>query len=223
MKRSRSSPKTLAHYQGDAFAALASPDTTNEEAYALQLFTRAVMGSNNVDRHLSARRSAPSGDAVAGVLGADVTNTNNMQEILHRCRGRLWSSARTSARPRRSPRTGSITRRSTAKPKYVVISQDDYPARLAVATLAEARIRARPRSSSTASLARSSTWALDLTSDGGADLRSLASHRSTTMILSRSLPLTGVPARRHPHSRDHLRDRRRGAERLAQTAASRRR
>jgi predicted molibdopterin-dependent oxidoreductase YjgC len=38
------------HYQGESFAALASPDNTNEENYALQRFTRAVMGSNNVDR-----------------------------------------------------------------------------------------------------------------------------------------------------------------------------
>ena len=46
--------ETLAHYQGDQFAALASPDSTNEEVYALQQFTRAVMGTNNIDRHADA-------------------------------------------------------------------------------------------------------------------------------------------------------------------------
>ena len=42
--------RRLVHYQGSQFAALASPDNTNEDNYYLQLFTRAVMGSNNVDR-----------------------------------------------------------------------------------------------------------------------------------------------------------------------------
>ncbi|RIK45705.1 MAG: formate dehydrogenase, partial [Chloroflexi bacterium] len=41
------------HYQGSSFAALVSPDATNEEGYALQRFTRAVMGSNSIDRLLS--------------------------------------------------------------------------------------------------------------------------------------------------------------------------
>jgi len=43
----------LQHYQGESFAALITPDATNEEAYALQRFTRAVMGSNNIDRLVS--------------------------------------------------------------------------------------------------------------------------------------------------------------------------
>jgi formate dehydrogenase major subunit len=38
------------HHQGAGFAALASPDNTNEENYVLQQFTRATMGSNNIDR-----------------------------------------------------------------------------------------------------------------------------------------------------------------------------
>ena len=40
----------LKHYQGDTFAALANPENTNEESYLLQQFTRAVMGTNNIDR-----------------------------------------------------------------------------------------------------------------------------------------------------------------------------
>jgi formate dehydrogenase major subunit len=40
----------LKHYQGDTFAALASPENTNEESYLTQQFTRAVMGTNNIDR-----------------------------------------------------------------------------------------------------------------------------------------------------------------------------
>lgn len=73
--------ETLAHYQGDVFAALASPDSTNEEAYSLQQFTRAVMGTNNIDRYLTASEVAVE-RGVRASLGRDVSNTNNMQELL---------------------------------------------------------------------------------------------------------------------------------------------
>ena len=39
----------LAGYRGDQFAALVSARCTNEENYLLQKFTRAVMGTHNVD------------------------------------------------------------------------------------------------------------------------------------------------------------------------------
>lgn len=39
----------LAENKGPAFGAVASPRATNEENYLLQKFTRAVMGSNNID------------------------------------------------------------------------------------------------------------------------------------------------------------------------------
>lgn len=69
----------LAHYQGSSFAALASGDNTNEEAYALQQFSRAVMQSNNVDRLMSPRQLGVE-SAVRETLGIPVSNTNNMQE-----------------------------------------------------------------------------------------------------------------------------------------------
>ncbi len=47
----------LAHYQGDSFAALGSPDNTNEDNYVLQQFTRAVMGTNNIDRLITSAQS----------------------------------------------------------------------------------------------------------------------------------------------------------------------
>ena len=39
----------LADFKGDGFALLASPDSTNEELYLAQKFTRVAMNSNNVD------------------------------------------------------------------------------------------------------------------------------------------------------------------------------
>ena len=39
----------LAQYQGDAFAMITSAKCTNEENYVIQKFTRAVMGTNNID------------------------------------------------------------------------------------------------------------------------------------------------------------------------------
>lgn len=72
--------ESLAHHQGDAFAALASPDGTNEDAYLLQQFTRSVMGTNNIDRLLTPSQAA-TGNAVTTSLGADVAGTNNLQEL----------------------------------------------------------------------------------------------------------------------------------------------
>ena len=40
----------LVNYKGDSFALLTSPTSTNEEHYLAQKFTRAVMGTNNVDQ-----------------------------------------------------------------------------------------------------------------------------------------------------------------------------
>jgi predicted molibdopterin-dependent oxidoreductase YjgC len=69
----------LAHYQGPSFAALASGENTNEEAYALQQFSRAVMQSNNVDRVMSPRQIDVE-QAVRATLGIPVSNTNNQLE-----------------------------------------------------------------------------------------------------------------------------------------------
>jgi formate dehydrogenase major subunit len=69
----------LAHYQGTSFAALASGENTNEEAYALQQFSRAVMQSNNIDRLLSPRQIDVE-QAVRAALGLQVANTNNQLE-----------------------------------------------------------------------------------------------------------------------------------------------
>jgi len=70
----------LAHYQGPAFAALASGENTNEEAYVLQQFSRSVMQSNNVDRVMSPRQLDVE-LALRRSLGLSVSNTNNQQEF----------------------------------------------------------------------------------------------------------------------------------------------
>ncbi len=69
----------LRHYQGDQFAALASPSNTNEENYLLQQFTRAVMGTNNVDRLMTPGMSAVD-RALRDSLGRP-SSTNSMQEM----------------------------------------------------------------------------------------------------------------------------------------------
>jgi predicted molibdopterin-dependent oxidoreductase YjgC len=72
--------ENLAHFQGGQFAALASGDSTNEEVYLLQQFTRAVMNSNNIDRLLTPNQMAVE-RAVRQSLGRDVANTNNLEEL----------------------------------------------------------------------------------------------------------------------------------------------
>ena len=70
----------LAHYQGDAFGALASGENTNEEAYVLQQFSRAVMRSNTVNRLMTKNHAAVE-RATRAALGQNVAHTNNMQEL----------------------------------------------------------------------------------------------------------------------------------------------
>ena len=91
--------ETLAHYQGDQFAALASPDGTNEEAFVLQQFVRAVMTTNNIDRALTPNQSAVE-RSVRASLGLDVSDTNNLGSSFRMPRARC-SWVRTSAKPRR--------------------------------------------------------------------------------------------------------------------------
>ncbi len=68
------------HYQGSQFAALASPDNTNEDNFVLQQFTRATMGSNNIDRLISPLQVEIE---QAGVKSFGTTaNTAGMQEAM---------------------------------------------------------------------------------------------------------------------------------------------
>lgn len=71
---------TLKNYQGSEFAALVSPDGTNEDAFVTQRFTRSVMGTNNIDRNLTAAQRAVEGANQAS-FGKDVVSTNNLQEL----------------------------------------------------------------------------------------------------------------------------------------------
>jgi len=117
--------ETLAHYQGDVFAALVSPDSTNEEAYALQQFTRAVMNTNNVDRYLTPAEAAVE-QGVRASFGRDVSNTNDMQELLTAVKCALVVG----------PNIGETEpvasywiyhSRTYREAKTIVISLDDYP------------------------------------------------------------------------------------------------
>jgi len=117
--------ETLAHYQGDQFAALASPDNTNEEVYLLQQFTRAVMGSPHIDRHLTPSQRAVEGAVLAG-LGRDVSNTNNMQELFTDVKAGLVVGPDLG---KTEPIASYWFYHSLLyrEARYVVISQDEYP------------------------------------------------------------------------------------------------
>jgi len=69
----------LRHYQGNQFAALASTSNTNEENYLLQQFTRAVMGTNNIDRLMTEGQRAVD-RALRDSLGVQAS-TNSVQEM----------------------------------------------------------------------------------------------------------------------------------------------
>ncbi|MBA3377319.1 MAG: molybdopterin-dependent oxidoreductase [Chloroflexia bacterium] len=70
----------LPTYIGSEFAALTSAESTNEEIYSLQQFTRAVMQSNSIDRLLTPEQAGVE-RATRQALGLDVASTNNMQEL----------------------------------------------------------------------------------------------------------------------------------------------
>lgn len=69
----------LKHYQGDTFAALASPENTNEESYLLQQFTRAVMGTNNIDRLVNSA-VIDTDSALLESIGV-TASSNSLQEL----------------------------------------------------------------------------------------------------------------------------------------------
>ncbi len=66
-------------YKGEEFAAFASARCTNEENYIIQKFTRAVMGTNNID-HCARLCHAPSVAGLAQSLGSGAM-TNSIGEI----------------------------------------------------------------------------------------------------------------------------------------------
>ncbi len=70
----------LPRYTGGGFASLTSAESTNEEIYGLQQFTRAVMQSNSVDRLLTPAQAGVE-RATRKALGIDAVATNNMQEL----------------------------------------------------------------------------------------------------------------------------------------------
>ncbi|MFM9108281.1 MAG: 2Fe-2S iron-sulfur cluster-binding protein [Chloroflexota bacterium] len=117
--------ESLAHHQGERFAALASPDSTNEEVYSLQAFTRAVMASPHIDRLLTPAQRAVE-RAVALGLGRDVLSTNNMQEFFSDAKAGLVVGPSIG---RTEPVASYWLYHSTLyrEAKYVVISHDNYP------------------------------------------------------------------------------------------------
>ncbi len=114
----------LRRYQGDRFAALASPDNTNEENYLLQLFTRAVMGTNNIDR-LATRSQGAVDRALLDSFGLPVS-TNSVQEMF------THSACALVVGPSIGDRAPVASywlywSRNYRETKTVVISRDDYP------------------------------------------------------------------------------------------------
>ncbi|MBX3069634.1 MAG: molybdopterin-dependent oxidoreductase [Thermomicrobiales bacterium] len=71
---------TFANYRNGEFAALISPDGTNEDAFTAQKFTRTAMESNNIDRNLTVAQEAVEA-ATRLSLGKDVSGTNSIQEM----------------------------------------------------------------------------------------------------------------------------------------------
>lgn len=135
---------SLANYRGNQFAALISPDNTNEDAYIAQKFARVAMGTNNVDRMLTSAQVGVE-RAVRASLGRDVGSTNNNQEMFSAVNAALVVG----------PDIGKTTPVASywlyhsiifREAKIVVVSQDEYP------LCWRAKIWLRPNEGSTATL-----------------------------------------------------------------------
>lgn len=70
----------FSQYHGDEFACFSSAKCTNEENYVIQKFTRAVMGTNNID-HCARLCHAPSVVGLVQSLGSGAM-TNSISEIM---------------------------------------------------------------------------------------------------------------------------------------------
>jgi predicted molibdopterin-dependent oxidoreductase YjgC len=130
--------EAFAHHQGDKFAALVSPDSTNEDAYATQLFTRAVMRTNNIDRHLNEAQIAVERASKAS-LGRDVSHTNNLQEFFTDIKSTLVVGPSATSTTK-VPSYWLYHSRLYREARTVVISEDNYP----LGWRAEVWLRPRP-------------------------------------------------------------------------------
>ncbi|MGI9253980.1 MAG: molybdopterin-dependent oxidoreductase, partial [Thermomicrobiales bacterium] len=176
--------ESLAHHQGGKFAALASPDSTNEEVYALQAFTRAVMASPNIDRLLTpAQRSVER--AVSLGLGRDIVSTNNMQEFFTDAKAGLVVGPSIG---RTEPVASYWFYHSTIyrEAKYVVISNDNY------ALCHRAPVWLNPRPGTMAALLRG--LANRIVELGLADPGAIPHHRHGDHTLARVAEITGCDA-----------------------------
>jgi predicted molibdopterin-dependent oxidoreductase YjgC len=183
--------ESLAHYQGDQFAALISPDTTNEEVYVAQLFTRAVMNSPHVDRYLTPAQAAVA-EATRQGLGVDVANTNTMQELFSDVKAGLVVGPNIG---KAAPVASYWFYHSQLyrEAKYVVISRDDYPLGW------RAVLNLRPNRGTTATLLNGiarEILAQGLTRPQAVDDARLAAWRAdlSDYGLDRVSEITGVPA-----------------------------
>ncbi len=114
----------FSHYQGDSFATLVSPDATMKRPTSPSSHPRRD-GQPHVDRHLSPAEAAVSRATVAG-LGADVSNTNNMQELFSDVKA-VSSSVPNIGKAAPVASYWLYHSQLYREARYVVISHDDYP------------------------------------------------------------------------------------------------
>lgn len=127
----------LAAYKGDQFALIASAKCTNEDAYVLQKFARAVMGTNNVD-HCARLCHAPSLVGLLKVLGSGAM-TNPIQDLRDAACLLAVGTNTTEAHPIVGLEIGHAVRKGA---KLIVVN----PQRVDLCRLAHLHLQLRPGS-----------------------------------------------------------------------------
>jgi formate dehydrogenase alpha subunit len=111
----------LGKYKGDEVAVLSSAKITNEENYVVQKFTRAVIGTNNID-HCARLCHAPSVSGLAQSFGSGAM-TNSIAEIEDTACIFAIGTNTTSAHPVIGARMKKAVRKGAklivANPKYI--------------------------------------------------------------------------------------------------------
>ncbi|MGQ9681794.1 MAG: formate dehydrogenase subunit alpha [Anaerolineae bacterium] len=129
----------LAVHRGEQFAALASARCSNEENYVLQKFTRAVMGSHNVD-HCARLCHSASVTGLATSFGSGAM-TNSIGDIIHQAQGYFVIGSNTTEQ---HPVLGMGVRAAVKQRGAKLVVAD--PRIIPLAELATIHLRHRPGS-----------------------------------------------------------------------------
>ena len=129
----------LAQYKGEQFGALTSARCTNEENYLLQKFTRAVMGTQNID-HCARLCHSSTVTGLVTSFGSGAM-TNSIEDLARQAQGYLVIGSNTTEQ---HPIIGMYVRQAVKQRGATLVLAD--PRRIPLVELATVHLQHRPGS-----------------------------------------------------------------------------